>query len=53
MRKGKGHTAVSTIKVSSVTLGTRNQLSAYAKEKEQIICEVTAQLISAFVFATR
>ena len=31
----------------------RNQNFAYAKTKAQISCAVTAQLISAFVFATR
>ena len=31
----------------------RNSDSAYAKTKAQISCAVTAQLISAFVFATR
>ena len=30
-----------------------NRLSAYAKTKTQISCTVTAQLISAFVFASR
>ena len=30
----------------------RNQIFAYAKTKAQISCAVTAQLISAFVFAT-
>ena len=30
-----------------------NQIFAYAKTKVQISCAVTAQLISAFVFATR
>ena len=31
----------------------RNLLSAYAKTEAQISCAVTAQLISAFVFATQ
>ena len=32
---------------------SENQQPAYAKTKTQISCAVTAQLISAFVFATR
>ena len=37
----------------TATFTTVNQLFAYAKTKAQISCAVTAQLISAFVFAIR
>ena len=36
-----------------VSLVTRGRIFAYAKTKAQISCAVTAQMISAFVFATR
>ena len=42
---------VSTYGGSRIATASENQQSAYVKTKAQISCAVTAQLISAFVFA--
>ena len=48
-----GNNQLDGIEIDDKLFCLENQIFAYAKTKPQISCAVTAQLISAFVFATQ